>query len=478
MSSESMQSFPYAHLLPEIILGSGIMITLTLGLFERVRYGHLKLLSTGIVFASLVYTLLPSSQDYHGSLLSVDRANIQMFKSLLSAVALLILPIIRRDQVTKNQSEFLGLFLSVLLGAQLTVTANQMAVLLLATELMAISAYVLTLYLFNQQSAEAGLKYFIYGSVGTGLMLFGFSLVYASTGATYWDQIGDLLRKGNLDAGLSAAGVIMMTGGVLLKLGAAPFHLWIPDVYSASRFSVLALFSTLPKIAASVLLLRWFGGMAYAPNNQWMVALLIVAMVTLVAGNFPALLQKNVRRLMGYSSIAQGGFILLAVLISNTQPFSLAFYLAAMSLANILVFYCLNWFARSHGAIDAKDFNGLGRKYFIPAFGLTVGLLSLTGLPPLAGFSAKVFLFSGLWFAADATGSTIQFFALIFGLLNTVVALFYYLSIPRSMFLEGGAVGRSVELSWSEKLFIISLTVVLVAFFIAPAAVHLPEFLN
>jgi len=478
MTPQTMQSFPYSNLLPEIILGSGIILILILGLFDRVRYGHLKLLTSVIVFGSFVYTLLPNSNSYGGSLLLADGKNLLMFKAILSAVALLILPIIRRDQVSKNQSEFLSLFLSLLLGAQLAFTANQMALLLLATELMAISAYVLTLFLFNQQSAEAGLKYFIYGSVGTGLMLFGFSLIYAATGATHWNQIGQLLQQGNLDGGLPAAGVIMMTGGVLLKLGAAPFHLWIPDVYAASRFSVLAIFSTLPKIAASVLLLRWYGGLAFSADGQWMAILMIVAMVTLVAGNFPALLQKNVRRLMGYSSIAQGGFILLAVLISNAQPFSLAFYLAAMSLSNILVFYCLNWFARSHGAIDSKDFNGLGRKYFIPSLGLTVGLLSLTGLPPLAGFSAKVFLFSGLWFAADATGSQIQFSALIFGLLNTVVALFYYIRIPRSLFLEGGASGRNIQLSWSEKLFILSLTLVLIAFFIAPAAIHLPDFLN
>lgn len=473
-----MPTFPYSFLLSEIILGSGILVILILGLFKQVGYGHLKLITTLIIFGSLACALLPAKEDYHGNLLFVDPSATTLFKTIVYATALLILPIIRRDQVSKNQSEFLSLFLSLLLGASLTISANQIVLVLLSTELMAISGYVLTLYLFNQQSAEAGLKYFIYGSVGTGLMLFGFSLVYAGTSATHWNQIGHLIREGKFNSGLPTAGLIMMTGGVLFKLGAAPFHLWIPDVYSASRFSVLAIFSTLPKIAASVLLLRWFGGMAFATNQQWTMVLTIIAMVTMLAGNFPALLQNNVRRLMGYSSIAQGGFLLLAVLISNTQPFSLAFYLAAMSLSNILVFYCLNWFARSQGAIVSKDFSGLGRKHVIPSLGLTAGLLSLTGLPPLAGFSAKVFVFSGLWFAADATGSQIQFIALVFGLLNTVVALFYYIRIPRSLFLDGGTLGRTVHLSWSEKLFILSLTVVLIAFFIAPAAVHLPEFLN
>ena len=234
----------------------------------------------------------------------------------------------------------------------------------------------------------------------------------------------------------------MVMAGLLFKMAATPFHFWAPDVYQATPMPVLALFSTVPKVAAAATLYKIITAFSLIGQSHfdWQSILIVLTIATLTIGNFSALWQNNVKRLMAYSSIGQAGFLLVAICnFSEIGWKAFLFYSVILMMATILVFLLLNYFEKENQTRTIDDFNGLGRKRPLLGVCLTIAFISLVGLPPLAGFNAKLFVFTGLLESYSTTHKPLLLWLFAFGLLNTVVSLYYYLKVPYRMFLKESA---------------------------------------
>jgi len=387
---------------------------------------------------------------------------------LMAAATLFTFPLTGSWQMPAYRPEFFTFMLSVLLGCQLMAVGDQAAVLLIGLELSSIGSYALAGYLFSRTSAEAGMKYFLFGGTATAVLVFGLSLITASGTGLSIHAIASRLATGSADS-LFMTGLVMVSGALLFKLSAAPVQLWAPDVYQASPLSAIGIFSTVPKIAAAAVLAALAGS---RPSSDAVLLIAAVAILTLIAGNFPALLQQDVRRLMAYSGIGQSAFLLLAILIIPSDGYQyLFFYAMVMSLATLLVLYCLQWFERRYDTKQINDFAGLGRDNRIASVGLTAGFLSLTGLPPFAGFTAKLLIFNGLWSIGGFDANPLLLTVFVFGLFNTVVSLFFYLKIPYYLFLKTGTRKSHGKVTGWQVVLILLMTTLLTVLFLAPGTV-------
>jgi NADH-quinone oxidoreductase subunit N len=260
----------------------------------------------------------------------------------------------------------------------------------------------------------------------------------------------------------------MVLGGLLFKIAAVPMHIWSPDVYEAAPVPVIAFFSVVPKLAGVAILFHFVSVLQSVENNvyDWRLILAGLSFLTMTVGNFAALLQKNPKRMMAYSSIAQTGFLLagMSSLIPASVPFIL-FYSTVYLLMNFLVFLYIQYFER-HGIVSIEGYSGVGKIVVWPSVFCLVGLIALTGLPPTAGFTGKLFIFSSLWQSYTVTSQTFLLGLMIFGLLNTVVSLFFYLKIPYYAFLKAGEpLKKQNNLTFENLLGLILVLLVLVLFF-------------
>ena len=301
-------------------------------------------------------------------------------------------------------------------------------------------------------------------------MLYGFSFLYGFTGTLDFSSVAFANELVANQSMLLFIASLMALAGFFYKIAAAPLHLWSPDVYEAAPFPIIAFFSVVPKLAGIAILTRFtlalnaFG----QTSHDWQFVLSIVAILSLTVGNFSALGQKNPKRLMAYSSIAQSGFLMVGIisLIPHGIHYML-FYASVYMLANFLVFNYLQYFD-SVGMDTLPSFSGAGKKLAWPMVLTLVGLISLTGLPPTSGFTAKLFVFSSLWESYQLTGKSILLWLLVFGLLNTVVSLFYYLSIPYYAFIKGGEKHIKTNNLTFENLFGLLLVVAILLLFFNP----------
>jgi NADH-quinone oxidoreductase subunit N len=457
----------------ELALSIGILILIILGLItKRSTVAHvfsiaLSALTVLLLFLSPIQTTV----NLFGGMLIQDSTNYTL-RIIIAFAGLLTLLMVKPNSIPKHPFEFYTLMLTIILGGQMLVMSNHMVMLILSLELLSIPAYVLAGFAFTKESAEASMKYFIYGSVATAFMIFGLTWLYGFgkgldlSSPAFIDQLG---YNNNI---VLMVACLFVTVGLLFKMAATPFHFWAPDVYQATPYPVLTLFSTVPKIAAGAVLFKMIGWFSLGGQSKydWQAIASAFALLTLAAGNFSALWQKNAKRLMAYSSIAQAGFLLTAVAIQtpNGSKF-FAFYASALVFGTVLVFLMLDHFQRQDQANEVSDFAGLGRKKPFPAILLTIGLISLTGLPITAGFTAKLFVFSGLLESWSESGKTVLIVLFSFGLLNTVVALYYYLQIPYFLFLKE-PVGQSpaTKMGLTEIVLGLLLAIILVSLFLWP----------
>ncbi|MEX1239645.1 MAG: proton-conducting transporter membrane subunit, partial [Cyclobacteriaceae bacterium] len=263
---------------------------------------------------------------------------------------------------------------------------------------------------------------------------------------------------------------LMGLAGFLFKMAAAPMHAWAPDVYQAAPMPVIAFLSVGPKLAAIGILTKFVLAVHLFGQGEfdWQVIIAAIAILTITIGNFSALWQKNPKRMMAYSSIAQSGFLLvgLAAFLPQGLHFML-FYAAIYLLMNFSVFVYLSWFEKQ-GIATTDSFAGKGKGFIWASIGLTVGLIALTGIPPTSGFTAKLFIFSSLWESYEETRKSLLIWLLIFGLLNTVVSLFYYLRIPYAAFIKAGEPAVLQKKALLENLLGLILVVLLVTIFFMP----------
>jgi NADH-quinone oxidoreductase subunit N len=461
-----------SHLIPELILSAAILVVLTVGLFPKKRDLLFNILTSIAAIGSLVFILAtyPKNNDVLFNNMLHRDSFVDFLMMVVDVSVLLTCLMSVRMTERKHPSEYYALILSIALGGHLLLMSNHLIMVFLSLELISISSYVLAGYSFNKASSEGALKYFLFGSVASAIMLYGFTILYGLTGTLDFTAQQFFKNLVDEDSALLLIAGLMGMAGFLFKMAAVPMQPWAPDVYEAAPIPVIAYLSVAPKLAAIGVLSKFLLAMHLFGQGEfdWQLIISAVAILTITVGNLSALWQKSAKRMMAYSSIAHSGFLLVGVAAFLPQGIQfMLFYAAVYTLMNFCVFCYLMYF-ENMAVYDMPSFGGAGKTQGYAAAGLTLGLVALTGLPPTAGFTAKLFIFSSLWEAYQTTHKSLLLWLLIFGLLNTVISLFYYMRIPYFAFIKAGE--RSGELEkkgqFENLLGFILVVIVLVIFFI------------
>lgn len=366
------------------------------------------------------------------------------FKVLLSISSVIaIIPYVLGIFKAKNK-EFYYLFPLLLLSANLLSMSDHLLSIFLGVEFLSILSYLYIAYeIKSRSSAESSSKYILYGAFASAVMLYGISWLYGLTGTLH---LGNefLANLSKAPQGLVAMSIIMFVAGILFKISAAPFHYYSPDVYEGSSASTLAFISTIPKIAGIALMynvlthfhFNYLGSYLVWPNFSWEKAIALVSIATMFIGNLSALSQKNLKRIFAYSSISHTGFLLMSLVVfSDTGINSLLYYSLIYLLSNFALFFILHYWETNFNITSLSQLVGFGKQQPWTGSMMIIVLASLTGLPPLAGFVAKFFVFGAIFQLYQVSSSPWLLYVLIAGVLNTVVALFYYFNIARHLFL-------------------------------------------
>jgi NADH-quinone oxidoreductase subunit N len=455
----------------EILLSCGVLILIFLSIFKNIDTTVPIVLSMLISLGSIIFIVndLNTPAVFFGGMLQTETfsGNLKILMNISAILTLLI-------SVKKNKSgyyngEYCALVLAIVLGGHFLVMSNNLLMVFLSLEVVSIGSYVLAGYGADKKGSEGSLKYFLFGSVASAIMLYGFTILYGLTGTLDFstEEFARKLFENNSPVLLIAG--IMALAGFLFKISVAPMHFWAPDVYESAPIPVVAFFSVAPKLAGFGVLTKFILTInIYGQSSiDWQMIISSIAILTITIGNFAALAQDNAKRMMAYSSIAQSGFLLVGVAAFIPQGLHfMLFYATVYTLMNYLVFNYLQYFEEI-GIKTIPEFKGAGKQIFWPMLFLLAGLISLTGLPPTAGFTGKLFIFSGLWESYELSGKSILLWLLVFGLVNTVVSLFYYLKIPYYAFIKDGpAIQTRNFLKLENLLGLILVLLILVLFFI------------
>ena len=371
-----------------------------------------------------------------------------------------------RLALSDKKSELYILLLFSILGMTIVSISSNLLTLFLGIECISISSYCLAAFGFSPKSSESAMKYVLYGSATSGIMIFGMSLIYGLTGTM---DINELILKSGLynRSMLYSISLMMILSGLLFKIAAFPFHSWAPDVYEGTPTPLVAFFSIAPKALALYGLIL----LSSLYNNVWQLKtlLIIVSVLSITVGNLLALNQNNAKRMLAYSSIAHAGFLLMGIVIGgNSGPENIMYYLTIYILMNFSAFHLLQIISRGKENGDIREFAGLGKNNPYLATSLLITMISLTGLPPAAGFTAKLFMFSGVYESYKLTGDISLFIMLSAGLLNTVLSLFYYLKMPFYAFFRDNKENKELQVTFAEKGFILALNALLLILFLKP----------
>ncbi|MDP6131551.1 MAG: NADH-quinone oxidoreductase subunit N [Dehalococcoidia bacterium] len=402
----------------------------------------------GVIGVSVVM-LWGEDESLYGGLLAIDDYSL-FFKVFFLAMGVFII-LSSIEHVRKfldNPGEFYGLLLFSILGMNLMAQSRELLTAYISLELLSFSLYVLASYARgNAKSNEAGLKYIIIGAFSSAIMLYGISMVYSTLGVTRFEDISIALGAATEVSPALWVGVALIVVGLGFKVGAVPFHMWAPDVYEGAPYPVTAYLTIGSKAAAFALVLRLTAeGFVPATDrwDQWQIILAVLSAVTMLVGNLVALAQKNIKRMMAYSSIGHAGFILagFAALSSDSALASngIMLYLVGYSITNLVVFAGLIAFFNMTGKELIADFAGLADRQPFLAAAIAMGLFSLSGLPIFAGFAIKFYLFTAvandgfLWLAGLA-------------IFTSLISLYYYLQVIRQMYIEAGPEPEADEVS-------------------------------
>jgi len=365
----------------------------------------------------------------------------------------------------KGLSDLYSITIGSVFGLHLMCMAANLLSIYLSIEMVSIASYLMVAYRSESAfSAEAGLKYVLFGAAASAVMLFGISLLYAFSGSL--DLFNGNLLFGLMQANPAAVSValFLVLAGIGFKLSFVPIHFWVPDVYEGAPTPITAWLSTLPKIAGFALLINFLTPFIYF--TKWTAFdfrfyLAIIGIITMIAGNFAATLQKNVKRMLAYSSIGHSGFALMAIVVFLPSGLTaLTFYLAVYGLANMGALALASYFANVAGAGEVREYRGLGLKYPAASVCFVIVLISLTGLPITAGFNAKLLVFSAAYNFYQGNHNPLLIALMVTGALTTVVSLFYYIKIPLNLFIKR-AENPVAEIEKSYKILIFSVIICL-----------------
>jgi NADH-quinone oxidoreductase subunit N len=446
------------YLTPEIVIAITLALIVTTDLIMNKNKKLLPWISiAGLIIAGYFVleqfnlNVFASKGNGSAGMIAVDAFG-AFFKGLvLTATFFVILFSLSSSEIKAamdRHGEYYTLIYGMLLGMFVLISAADLILIYLSLELLSLSSYVLTGFTKKSlRNSEASLKYLIYGSVSSGIMLFGISLIYGLTGSTNLFEINSLIQAPQFDSVVFVIAGLLIFVGMGYKISAAPFHFWTPDVYEGAPITITAYLSVASKAAGFALLIRFIkvtfiksiddnGYWQLINIIDWKTFFSIISILTMTLGNFAALWQDNLKRMLAYSSIAHAGYLLLGLtVLSNTGLTAILIYFAVYAFMNLGAFFIVMLIANKTGNEDIDDYKGLG--YSIPFLGtcLAIFLISLTGLPPTAGFVGKLYIFTAL---IDAKMFTLAVIAVI----NSVVSLYYYIRVLRNLFLTRPDVPR------------------------------------
>jgi NADH-quinone oxidoreductase subunit N len=425
-------------LLPEAVLTAGLGAVLVADLFlPKARKSWLSLLALLATAATLAALWAQAPGQTFGQVFTGDGLGVYLKVIVLLALGLVIFCSWDFEAVwARPQGEYLFLLMSATLGMMFLASGTELVLLYVGLELATFPLVLLTAYRpADAKSAEGGLKYLMLAALGSAILLFGFSLIYAVTGVTQAGQLAALLAQQG-SSPLLMLGMLLAIAGVGFKIALVPFHLWAPDAYEGAPTPVTAFLSVASKTAGFALALRLLAGALPALRPQWAQTLAILSAVTMSLGNFAAFPQTNLKRLLAYSSVAQAGYMVMGLAAYETLGLSsLLYYLAAYLFTNLGAFVVVIAVERATSSSDIAACTGLAQRSPRLALALLLALLSLAGIPPLAGFAAKFYLFA----AAYGQGYG---WLVVLGVLNSALSLYYYLRVVRVMYIlppEAGA---------------------------------------
>jgi NADH-quinone oxidoreductase subunit N len=431
------QSLNLQVALPELILAFGAMALLMLGVFMRRERGELVLwLAIGLLALAGVFVAMGTGTTtlFNDSFIVDPFARMLKLLTLTGAAVALLMSVDYWRGAGGLKFEFPVLVLLATTGMLMMISANDLIALYVGLELQSLSLYVVAAFRRDSaRSAEAGLKYFVLGALSSGMLLYGASLVYGFTGSTQFAVIAAAVQPSGANLGL-VFGLVFLMAGFAFKISAVPFHMWTPDVYEGAPTPVTAFFAAAPKLAAMALTVRVLISAFPAVTFEWQQIVVFLAIASMALGSFAAIGQTNIKRLMAYSSIGHMGYALVGLAAGSPAGVAgLIVYLAIYLVMTLGTFACILAMRRGGRMVEDIDaLAGLSRTNPMMAFMLAVLLFSLAGIPPLAGFFAKFYVF----LAAIHAG----LYALaVIGVLLSVVGAYYYLRIVKLMYFDAPA---------------------------------------
>ncbi len=452
--------------LPEITLLVFAVAVILLDLFIARKKVLMAVSLIGVIISGLLsWGFWDHRLYFFNNMLAVDSFAV-FFKLLFLGIAFLLIlaSVDYIHRFKRFQGEYYALILIATMGMMLMAATSDLISLYVSLELTSISLYILVSFLKDKKSTEASLKYLLLGAVSSAVLLYGMSLVFGVTGQTQLAAIGQYIQSlslsGVLDNPALMLGVVLMIAGFGFKIAAVPFQMWVPDVYEGAPTTITAFLSVASKAAGFAIILRVFLSAFYIPvwlAHNWGIIFSVLAVIGMFAGNIAAIPQTNIKRLLGYSSIAQAGYILVGLAAVGVFPaFSsfdygilaqsgVLFFLASYALTNLGAFIAI--IAISH-KIDSDliaDFAGMGKRAPWLALALTLCLISLTGIPPAAGFMAKFYIFS----AAVKNG---LLWLVVIAVVNSVISAYYYLRVVKFMWFSEPPTPEKVSSSFTPAL--------------------------
>jgi NADH-quinone oxidoreductase subunit N len=416
---------------PEISLCGLAIVVILLDLFLKRKWILGAVSVAGLIVpAAFTLALWDRNETSFNGMLVVDEFSLFFNLFFLVCAALVILS--SMDYVTKFrafQGEYYALVLLSAVGMMLMAATRELISVYVALELTGISLYALTGFLKDPKSSEAGMKYLLLGAVASAVLLYGMAMVFGLTGSTHFKDIAQAIPVDLVDNPALLMGMVLLVAGFGFKIATVPFQMWVPDVYEGAPTPITAYLSVASKAAGFAVILRVFYEALGPLSLDWGMMFGVLAAITMTLGNVVAIAQTNIKRMLGYSSIAQAGYLMMGLAaVSALGRSGLVFFLIAYALTNLGAFIAIIAISNKTGSDLISDYSGMAKRAPLLALALGLCLISLTGIPPTAGFMAKIYIFNA---AVDYD----LMWLVIIAVINTAISAYYYLRVIKVMYL-------------------------------------------
>ncbi|HEY0667517.1 MAG TPA: NADH-quinone oxidoreductase subunit N [Sphingobacteriaceae bacterium] len=482
--NDAMKSLGF--FMPEIVLTIGFILVVITDAFSAKKSNgpfYLTLISLVVAGVFTIQQLQYKSTELFSGMLISDHSGV-LFKLVFLMVGLIFILFLKNNRDFNSHAKGTGdacsIFLAVLLGMNLMAMSSNLLMIFISIEMVSIGSYLMVGYISkDNRQTEAAVKYVIFGAVCSAIMLYGLSLIYGLTGTLNLSSPELIRGLSEVPPLVSGVIIILVLVGIGFKLSVVPFHFWSPDVYEGAPTPVTAFLSTGPKAAGFAILIRFLTPLQNGDSTQldnllfnFNAILAVAAMASMVIGNFGAIWQNNIKRMLAYSSIGHTGFLLMAIIAFSAAGFkALMFYIVIYAIMNMAAFILANEVEELTGSEEADDYKGLGKQFPLLMVCFVIVLVSLTGLPPTAGFTAKFLIFSSALDSYNASGSVWLLLLMITGAVTTVVSLFYYFKIPLNAFLKARETPYGLVKYTSMKPIWIILSVLLIVLLFVPGII-------